>query len=53
MTKTPHSILLLKRIKMDFETHNYDSVVTKSRTLIEEVLIHVIEDRTGQNFKYN
>lgn len=44
---------LPKRIKMDFETNNYDSVVTKSRTLIEEVLIYAIEDSAGQNFKYN
>lgn len=41
------------RIKNDLETHNYDSVVTKSRTLIEEVLIHIIEDSSGQIFKYN
>lgn len=44
---------LPERIKTDLETHNYDSVVTKSRTLIEEVLIFIIEDHLKQNFKFN
>ncbi len=43
---------LPNRIKTDFETANYDSVVTKSRTLLEEVLIHIIEDSSQQTYNY-
>lgn len=32
------------RCKNDFIERNYDSVITKSRTLIEEVLIHILEE---------
>jgi len=41
------------RIKTDFDTQNYDSVVTKSRTLIEEVLIHIMESSSNDNYNYN
>ena len=44
---------LPERIKTDLETHNYDSVVTKSRTLIEEVLIFIIEDHSKHCFNFN
>lgn len=45
---------LPERIKTDFDTQNYDSVVTKSRTLIEEVLIHIIESSSSSsNNSYN
>jgi len=41
------------RIKTDFDTQNYDSVVTKSRTLIEEVLIHIMESSSNNSYNYN
>ena len=41
------------RIKDDIEAHDYDSVVTKSRTLLEEVLIYIIEKTTHERFKSN
>jgi len=44
---------LLDRIKTDFDTQNYDSVVTKSRTLIEEVLIHIMESSSNDSYNYN
>lgn len=34
---------LPERIKDDIANHDYDSVITKSRTLLEEVLIYIIE----------
>lgn len=41
------------RIHNDFINGNYDSVVTKSRTLLEEVLIYVIEKKTNQSYENN
>ena len=38
------------RIKGDLENCDYDSVITKSRTLIEEVLIFIIEKKTSQSY---
>ena len=35
---------LSDRIIVDLESKNYDSVITKSRTLIEEVLIYIISE---------
>lgn len=35
---------LSERCKMDFAAGNYDSVITKSRTIIEEVLIYILEN---------
>lgn len=40
---TPYVRNLQKRCEQDFVGKNYDSVITKSRTLIEEVLIHILE----------
>ena len=39
------------RIKDDLENKNYDSVITKSRTLLEEVLIYIIEHLTFEKYK--
>lgn len=36
---------LMERCTEDFIAKNYDSVITKSRTLIEEILIYVLEQR--------
>lgn len=41
------------RIKDDLENKNYDSVITKSRTLLEEVLIYIIEHLTFEKYKSN
>ena len=41
------------RIKDDLENKDYDSVITKSRTLLEEVLIHIIEKMTVERYKSN
>lgn len=41
------------RIKEDLEAKNYDSVITKSRTLLEEVLIYIIEHLTFEKYKSN
>lgn len=38
------------RIKGDLENCDYDSVITKSRTLLEEVLIFIIEKKTSQSY---
>lgn len=38
------------RIKDDLENKNYDSVITKSRTLLEEVLIYIIEHLTFEKY---
>ena len=35
---------LSERCKADFAEGNYDSVITKSRTIIEEVLIYILEN---------
>ena len=35
---------LPERCKADFASRNYDSVITKSRTIIEEVLIYILEN---------
>lgn len=37
---------LRERCEEDFENQNYDSVITKSRTLIEEVLIYILEQNS-------
>lgn len=44
---------LLERIKDDLENKDYDSVITKSRTLLEEVLIFIIEKMTFERYKSN
>lgn len=36
---------LPERIKIDLENNDFDSVINKSRTLIEEVLCHIIEQK--------
>ena len=42
---------LPERIKDDIENKDYDSVITKSRTLLEEVLIFIIEKLTFERYK--
>lgn len=42
---------LPSRIKDDIENKDYDSVITKSRTLLEEVLIYIIEKTTFERYK--
>lgn len=44
---------LPERIKVDVEAKDYDSVVTKSRTLLEEVLIYIIEQTTHERYRSN
>lgn len=44
---------LPERIKDDIENKDYDSVITKSRTLLEEVLIFIIEKMTFERYKSN
>ena len=44
---------LPERIKDDMRNENFDSVITKSRTLIEEVIIHIIEKLTFERYKSN
>ena len=44
---------LPSRIKDDLENKDYDSVITKSRTLLEEVLIYIIERLTFERYKSN
>ena len=44
---------LPERIKDDLENKDYDSVITKSRTLLEEVLIFIIEKMTFKRYKSN
>lgn len=44
---------LPERIKDDLENKDYDSVITKSRTLLEEVLIFIIEKMTFERYKSN
>lgn len=44
---------LPERIKGDIDNKDYDSVITKSRTLLEEVLIYIIERRTFERYKSN
>lgn len=39
------------RIKDDIDNEDYDSVITKSRTLLEEVLIFIIEKMTFERYK--
>lgn len=41
------------RIKDDLVHEDFDSVITKSRTLLEEVLIYIIEDLTQEQYKNN
>ena len=36
---------LSERCKEDFISGNYDSVITKSRTIIEEILVYILESR--------
>ena len=40
----PYVISLKERSKEDLLNGNFDSVITKSRTLLEEVLIFILED---------
>lgn len=42
---------LLDRIRDDLDNKDYDSVITKSRTLLEEVLIFIIEKMTFERYK--
>lgn len=44
---------LPERIKDDITNKDYDSVITKSRTLLEEVLIFIIEKMTFERYKSN
>lgn len=44
---------LPERIKDDLVRNDYDSVITKSRTLLEEVLIFIIERLTRERYKSN
>lgn len=44
---------LPSRIKEDLANKDYDSVITKSRTLLEEVLIYIIEKLSKERFKSN
>ena len=44
---------LPERIKDDINNNDYDSVITKSRTLLEEVLIFIIEKITFERYKSN
>ena len=44
---------LPERIKDDINNKDYDSVITKSRTLLEEVLIFIIEKMTSERYKSN
>lgn len=44
---------LPKRIKNDLDSGDYDSVITKSRTLIEEVLIYINESISLTKYKSN
>lgn len=39
------------RIKDDISNKDYDSVVTKSRTLLEEVMIFIIEKKTKERYR--
>ena len=41
---------LPERIKGDLDNQDYDSVITKSRTLLEEVLIYIIEHITKEKY---
>lgn len=41
------------RIKEDLANEDYDSVITKSRTLLEEVLIYIIEHLTKERYHSN
>lgn len=42
---------LPERIKVDLENEDFDSAITKSRTLLEEVLIFIIEKKTFERYK--
>lgn len=42
---------LPERIHIDLDNRDYDSVVTKSRTLLEEVLIFIIEKKRGSVYE--
>lgn len=44
---------LPERIKDDITKKDYDSVVTKSRTLLEEVMIYIMEKMTKERYKSN
>lgn len=44
---------LPERIKDDLDNKDYDSVITKSRTLLEEVLIFIIEKMIFERYKSN
>ena len=40
----PYIQALSERCEADFSSGNYDSVITKSRTIIEEILIYILEE---------
>lgn len=44
---------LPNRIKEDLANKDFDNVITKSRTLLEEVLIYIIEKLTKERYKSN
>lgn len=44
---------LPKRIKTEIENKDFDSVITKSRTFLEEVFISIIEEKTGKRYNSN
>ena len=37
---------LKERCKADFQSGNYDSVITKSRTMVEEILVQILEENS-------
>ena len=42
----PYVQELRERCKADFQSGNYDSVITKSRTMIEEILVQILEENS-------
>ncbi len=52
IVNVPYIQSLTKRVEEDLANKNYDSVVTKSRTLLEEVILHILE-KTGLNIPEN
>ena len=49
MLSIPYVRDLRERCKSDFIAGNYDSVVTKSRTTMEEILVRILEDNNCPN----
>lgn len=48
----PYVRSLQERCKSDFLSENYDSVITKSRTLIEEILVKILEDNAVEEIPH-